>query len=59
MTMGMSPFHHISLVCVAEGSESSSDSEGDAEEKAENERCAIAVCFFVLVGGRAVAVGGL
>jgi hypothetical protein len=52
MTTDMSQFPRISLVCVAEGSESSSDSEGDAEEKAENERC-VTACFFVFVGDRA------
>jgi hypothetical protein len=36
-------------VFLTEGSESSSDSEGDAEEKAENERCVIAVCLFVVL----------
>jgi hypothetical protein len=33
---------------VAEGSESSSDSEGDAEEKAENERYAIGIVLLLL-----------
>jgi hypothetical protein len=42
----MSRCHHVLSVFLTEGSESSSDSEGDAEEKAENERCVIAVCFF-------------
>jgi hypothetical protein len=41
----MSQFRRISFVCVAEGSESSSDSEGDAEEKAENERYDMRRCF--------------
>jgi hypothetical protein len=41
----MSRCHHVLSVFLTEGSESSSDSEGDAEEKAENERYDMRRCF--------------